>query len=184
MRHFVGFLSGLILGPVLLLVTGWAFAHLRGLHAAGMSTLQGTGPVALAGLVGAGLLVALVAVPPRLTPMLPFAAALVLGGTTATALVRMHLLERLPVLPGVEGALVLLPLGVFVPLVLVLSAPLFVGARWVREDEEGPTEEEEYFDGLYDEDEGGGKGPRTSSTRAEPVGASHHEPRHRLEDDY
>ena len=177
MRHFVGFLSGLILGPVLLLVTGWAFAHLRGLHAAGTSALQGTGPVALAGLVGVGLLVALVAVPPRLTPMLPFAAALVLGGVTATALVRMHLLERLPVLPGVEGALVLLPLGVFVPLVLVLSAPLFVGGRWVRQDEDGPAEEDEYFDGLYDEDR-----PRSTATRAEPVPA-HHQPRHRLEDD-
>lgn len=182
MRHFVGFLSGLILGLVLLLVTGWAFAHLRGSYAADLSALQGAGPVALAGLVAVGLLVALVAVPPRLTPMLPFSAALVLGGATATALVRMHLLERLPVLPGVEGALTLLPLGVFVPLVLVLSAPVFVGARWVRQDEDGPSEEDEYFDGLYEEgDEDGGR-PRSSATRAEPVPA-HHEPRHRLEDD-
>ncbi|GAA1465700.1 hypothetical protein NE857_17300 [Nocardiopsis exhalans] len=180
MRHVVGFLSGLILGPMLLLVTGWAFAHLRGLHTAGMSVLQGSGPVALAGLVGVGLLVALVAVPPRMTPMLPFSAALVLGGASAAALVRMHLLERLPVLPGTEGALTLLPLGVFVPLTLVLLAPLFVGTRWVRE-EEGLTEED-YFDGLYDEDDEGGAPPR-GSTRAEPV-AAHHEPRHRLEDDH
>lgn len=177
MRHFVGFLSGLILGPVLLLVTGWAFAHLRGLNAVQADALQGTGPVALAGLVGVGLLVALVAVPPRLTPMLPFSAALVLGGATATALLRMHLLERLPVLPGVEGALTLLPLGVFVPLTLVLAAPVFVGARWVRDDEDGPTKEE-YFDGLYDEDD---DRPRSSATRSEPVPA-HHQPRHRLED--
>lgn len=179
MRHVVGFLSGLILGPTLLLLTGWAFAHLRGLHASGVSVLQGTGPVALAGLVGVGLLVALVAVPPRLTPMLPFAAALVLGGASTAALVRMHLLERLPALPGTEGALTLLPLGVFVPLALVLLAPVFVGSRWVRE-EEGPTEED-YFEGLYDEDEEGGGLPR-SSTRAEPVPAQH-EPRHRLEED-
>ncbi|MGW5878106.1 hypothetical protein ACWFMI_16335 [Nocardiopsis terrae] len=178
MRHFVGFLSGLILGPVLLLVTGWAFAHLRGLHAVGLSALQGTGPVAVAGLVGVGLLVALVAVPPRLTPMLPFAASLVLGGVSALALVRMHLLERLPVLPGTEGALTLLPLGVFLPLALVLAAPLFVGARWVREDDEG-VGEEEYFEGLYGEDDDGPS--RSTSTRSEPLTA-HHEPRHRLED--
>lgn len=179
MRHFVGFLSGLILGPVLLLVTGWAFAHLRGLNAVQSDALQGTGPVAVAGLVGVGLLVALVAVPPRLTPMLPFAAALVVGGATATALLRMHLLERLPVLPGVEGALTLLPLGVFVPLALVLAAPVFVGARWVRDNEDGLTREE-YFDGLY-EDGGGDDRPRSTATRAEPV-PEHHQPRHRLED--
>ncbi|MET9711082.1 hypothetical protein ABZ644_20850 [Nocardiopsis alba] len=165
MRHFVGFLSGLILGPVLLLLTGWAFSHLRGLHAVGTGVLQGTGPVALAGLVGVGLLVALVAVPPRLTPMLPFGAALVLGGLSAVALTRMHLVERLPVVPGSEGALVLLPLGVFVPLALLLVAPVFVGGRWVRDDDEGPTKEE-YFDGLYEDDE-----EEEGSARAEPVPA-------------
>ena len=182
MRHVVGFLSGLILGPVLILVTGWAFAHLQGLHAAGLNALQGSGPLALAGLAGVGLLVALVAVPPRLTPMLPFTSALVLGGLTATALLRMHLLERLPALPGTEGALALLPLGVFVPLALLLCAPLFVGGRWRRQDEEDlPGEEDEYFDGLYDE--GGDDGrPRRTATRAAPIPV-HHEPRHRLEDD-
>ncbi|MFE9246113.1 hypothetical protein [Nocardiopsis sp. NPDC006938] len=179
MRHFVGFLSGLILGPVLLLLTGWAFAHLRGLHAVQASALQGTGPVALAGLVGVGLLVALVAVPPRLTPLLPFAASLVLAGATATALLRAHLLERLPVLPGVEGALTLLPLGVFVPLALVLATPVFVGARWVRDDEDGPTREE-YFEGLYDDEDE--DRPRLGAARSEPVTAAQHQPRHRLED--
>ncbi|MEE2055354.1 hypothetical protein [Nocardiopsis tropica] len=171
MRHFVGFLSGLILGPVLVLVCGWAFAHLRGLHAAGLGALQGSGPVAVAGLVGVGVLVALVAVPPRLTPMLPFGAALVLGALTALSLVRMPLLERLPQVPGAEGALVLLPLGVFVPLALVLFAPLFVGGRWRREPE-GPSEEEVYFDGLYEEDDED-RAPRAGAH------AAPHAPRHR-----
>lgn len=178
-RHFVGFLSGLILGPVLLLVCGWAFAHLRGLHAADLSVLSGTGPVALAGLVGVGLLLALVAVPPRLTPMLPFGAALVLAGLSVLSLLRPHLVERLPVVPGSEGALVLLPLGVFVPLALVLFAPLFVGGRWVRSEEDGLSKEE-YFEGLYEDGEGGSD--RRSALRSEPVAAVH-EPRHRLEDD-
>ncbi|WP_150239862.1 hypothetical protein [Nocardiopsis quinghaiensis] len=158
MRHFVGFLSGLIVGPVLVLVTGWAFSHLRGLHTAGLGVLQGAGPLAVAGLVGVGLLVALAAVPARLTPMLPFAMALTVGALSAVSLVRMHLLERLPQVPGTEGALVLLPLGVFVPLVVVLLAPLFVGGRWRRGREgEGSTEEEEYFEGLYGDDEEGAR---------------------------
>jgi hypothetical protein len=43
----------------------------------------------------------------------------------------MYLLERLPQLPGTEGALVLLPLGVFVPLVVALVAYEF-RRRWGR----------------------------------------------------
>lgn len=171
MRHVVGLLSGLILGPVLVLVCGWAFAHLRGLHAVGMGALQGSGPVAVAGLVGVGLLVALVAVPPRLTPMLPLGAALVVGALTGLSVLRMHLLERLPEVPGTEGALTLLPLGVFVPLVLVLLAPVFVGGRW-RRDDSGLSEEEQYFDGLYEEDDEGAA-PRAAAP-PDP-----HAPRHR-----
>ena len=176
MRHFVGLLSGLILGPVLVLVCGWTFAHLRGLHTAGLGALQGSGPVAVAGLVGVGVLVAMLAVPPRLTPMLPFGAALVVSGLTGLALLRMplleHLLERLPRVPGTEGALTLLPLGVFVPLALVLLAPLFVGGRWRRR-EEGVSEADVYFDGLYEEDDDKGR----PAGAASPSGA--HAPRHR-----
>ncbi|MBR8745076.1 hypothetical protein [Nocardiopsis sp. MG754419] len=181
MRHFVGLLSGLILGPVLLLMCGWAFAHLRGLHAADMSVLSGTGPVALAGVAGVGILVALVAVPPRMTPMLPFGAALVLAGLTAVALFRPHLVDRLPVVPGSEGALELLPLGVFVALALVLAAPVFVGGRWVRRDDDDEPTKEAYFDGLY-EDGDDEATARTGALRSEPVPARH-APRHRLEED-
>ncbi|WP_026122187.1 hypothetical protein [Nocardiopsis halotolerans] len=170
MRHVVGFLSGLVLGPLLVLVTGWAFTHLRGLHAQGMTLMQGPGPLAVAGLVGVGLLVAMMAVPSRLTPMLPLGAALVVGAASGGALWRMELVERLSPLPGAEGALVLLPLGVFVPLVVVLLAPVFVGGRWVRDEDEGPTEEE-YFEGLYGDEEDGGR-PRAAAAGA-------HTPRHR-----
>ena len=151
MRHFIGFLSGLVLGPVLVVVSGWAFSHLQNLYVSGTGVLSGSGPLALAGLACVGLLLALVAVPVRLTPMLPFSAAAVLAGLTAVSLVRPQLVERLPDVPGMSGALVLLPLGAFVPVTLLLLAPLLVGQRWVRE-EEGP-DEEEYFDGLYDEDD-------------------------------
>lgn len=170
MRHFVGFLSGLILGPVLVLIAGWAFTHLRGLYTAGMGVVQGSGPLAVAGLVGVGLLVAMVAVPARLTPMLPFGAALTVGALSAASVWWMHLLARLPVVPGSEGAQTLLPLGVFVPLVVVLVAPLFVGGRWRRR-EEGPTEEEEYFEGLYED---GDQGPYRAAAQS-----AGHTPRHR-----
>ncbi|MFE3456184.1 hypothetical protein ACFXKD_01465 [Nocardiopsis aegyptia] len=177
MRHVVGFLSGLILGPVLLLLSGWAFSHLRRLHGSGLGALDGAGPLAVAGLLGVGLVVALLAVPPRLTPMLPLGASLVLGGVTAVSVVRGHWLERLPSLPGSEGALVLLPLGVFVPLVVVLFATVFVGGRWRREPE-GVTEEE-YFEGLYDDDDPG-RGPVASAHSGAHSGApARPGPRHR-----
>ncbi|MEV2276894.1 hypothetical protein AB0I72_15065 [Nocardiopsis sp. NPDC049922] len=153
MRHLVGFLSGLVLGPVLVLSCGWVWSHLRGLHASGLDALSGTGPVALAVLVGVGLLVAMVAVPPRLTPLLPLGAALVLGAVSALAWVREGWLERVPDVPGLDGALVLLPLGVFVPLAVVLMAPVLVGGRWRRLDEEDQVTPEEYFEGLYEEAE-------------------------------
>ncbi|QUX25482.1 MULTISPECIES: hypothetical protein [Nocardiopsis] len=171
MRHIVGFLSGLILAPVLLLACGWAFSHLRSLHAAERGVLEGSGPLVLAGLVGVGVIVALLAVPPRLTPMLPLSVALVLGSATGVALVRGHLLERLPPVPGLEGALDLLPLGVFVPVALVLAATVFVGGRWRRSEEHEVTEEE-YFEGLYEEGE-----ERPADKRAEPE--AQHVPRHR-----
>ncbi|WP_053619362.1 hypothetical protein [Nocardiopsis sp. NRRL B-16309] len=174
MRHVVGFLSGLILGPVLLLLSGWAFSHLRRLHGSGLGALDGAGPLAVAGLVGVGLVVALLAVPPRLTPMLPLGAALVLGGVSAVAVLRGHLLERLPSLPGSEGALLLLPLGVFVPVVLVLLAPVFVGGRWRREPE-GVTDEE-YFEGLYGDDDERGRGPSAGAHSGAPARSG---PRHR-----
>ncbi|WP_304455007.1 hypothetical protein [Nocardiopsis sp. YSL2] len=173
MRHVVGFLSGLILGPVLLLLSGWAFSHLRRLHGSGLGALDGAGPLALAGLAGVGLVVALLAVPPRLTPMLPLGAALVLGGASAVSVLRMHLLERLPSLPGSEGALVLLPLGAFVPLVVVLAATVFVGGRW-RRDPEGVTEDE-YFEGLYGDEERG----RPPAAGAHSGAPGRREPRHR-----
>lgn len=151
MRHVVGFLSGLLLGPLLVLTAGWAFSHLRNLHANDSAVWAGSGPLALSGLAAAGLIVALVAVPAYLTPMLAFGAALTMGGLSTAAMVRMHLLERLPIVPGSEGALVLLPLGVFVPVVMVLLAPLFVGTRWVGR-EESEVSEEEYFEGLYEQE--------------------------------
>jgi hypothetical protein len=169
-RHFVGFLSGLVLGPLLVVVSGWVFTHLRGLHTAGLGVLQGSGPLAVAGMAGVGFLVAVVAVAPRLTPMLPLGAALVVASLSGLSLWRMYLLERLPQLPGTGGALVLLPLGVFVPLVVVLVAPVFVGRRWRRE-EEGPTEEE-YFEGLYED----GEDPRRGRFVA---GSVPHTPRRR-----
>ncbi|MFV2196441.1 hypothetical protein [Nocardiopsis sp. LOL_012] len=167
MRHVVGFLFGLILGPVLVLACGWVFPRLKGVYASGAPVWEGSAPVALAGLAGVGLVVALLVVPSRLTPMAALVSALAVGGLSVLSLVRADLLERLPEsLPGAEGALSLLPLGVFVPLVVVLVAPVFSGARWRGEEEDDEVTTEEYFEGLYEE--GGGR--RSTDVSSAPGG--------------
>nr|WP_246405087.1 hypothetical protein [Nocardiopsis algeriensis] len=150
---------------------------MRVLHGAQGSVLQGSGPLVLAGMAAVGLLVALLAVPVRVTPMLPVSVSLVLLGLTAVALVRMHLLERLPSLPGSDGALTALALGGFVPLAVVLAAPLFVGARWRASRDEEDAEEEEYFEDLYEEEPQ--RGAAAARAEREEADSDQHVPRHR-----
>ncbi|GAA1074569.1 hypothetical protein [Nocardiopsis composta] len=152
MRHVVGFFVGLLLAPVVLVGAGWAQPRLADLKGAGGSFTQADGLVTVAALCALALVVGIAAVAPRLTPLLPGVAGLSLLGASAVAVVRPALAERVPgFVPGTEGALLLAQLGVFLPVAVVLVIPLLVPSRWVSDDPAGVTEEE-YFDGLYDED--------------------------------
>lgn len=152
MRHVVGFFVGLLLAPVVLVGVGWAQPRLTDLKGAGGSFTQADGLVTVAALCALALVVGIAAVAPRLTPLLPGVAGLSLLGASAVAVVRPALAERVPgFVPGTEGALLLAQLGVFLPVAVVLVIPLLVPSRWVSDDPAGVTEEE-YFDGLYDED--------------------------------
>ncbi|WP_067975507.1 hypothetical protein [Nocardiopsis trehalosi] len=153
MRHVVGFVVGLALAPVAMLATGWTLPRLAR-EAAGSGAFPATGGVVTVGVLAAvALLLGLALVPPRLTPLLPGVAGLTLVGATVTALIRPDLLERVPAsLPGAEGALALLAAGAYLVPAFALVLPLFVGSRWVGRRTERPVTEEEYFDGLYDED--------------------------------
>ncbi|MDT0303749.1 hypothetical protein [Streptomonospora wellingtoniae] len=152
MRHFVGFIVGLALAPVLMLGTGWALPRFVGLEERGQSIATVDGAVALGAAGIVGLLVALVLVPPRLTPLLPGIAGLTLIGLTAVQVLRPALVERLPALPGVEGAVTLLSIGAYLPLGLALFVPMLAPSRWAGRERARDVTEEEYFDGLYDED--------------------------------
>ncbi|MBB4931962.1 hypothetical protein F4561_002782 [Lipingzhangella halophila] len=155
MRHVVGFLAGLILAPVVLLGGGWAFTRMSGLGGGEAAFLTTAGLIGLAGLFGLALLMALVMVPPRLTPLLPGITGLSLAGFTAVNVLRPELLERLPGVPGLGGALELAGLGLYLPLAFALVIPLFVASRWVRAEpyEESAVTPAEYFDGLYGDEE-------------------------------
>ncbi|GAA1766653.1 MULTISPECIES: hypothetical protein [Streptomonospora] len=152
MRHFVGFIVGLALAPVLMLGTGWTLPRFVGLEETGHSLATVDGAVALGAATVVGLLVALVLVPPRLTPLLPGIAGLALIGFTAVQVLRPALVERVPALPGVEGAVTLLSIGAYLPLGLALFVPMLAPSRWAGKEREQGVTEDEYFDGLYDED--------------------------------
>ncbi|WP_046470565.1 hypothetical protein [Allosalinactinospora lopnorensis] len=154
MRHVVGFLAGLILAPVILLGSGWAFARLTGLNRDGAAFLSTSGLVTLAGMCGLALLLALLMVPPRLTPLLPGVAGLSLAGFTAIHVLRPEILERLPSLPGLGGAITLTGLGLYLPLGLALIVPMFAAARWSRREMvEENLASGEYLDGIYEDGE-------------------------------
>lgn len=155
MRHVVGFLAGLILAPVVVLGSGWASARLSGFGGGETAFLTTSGMITLAGLFGLALLMALVMVPPRLTPLLPGVTGLSLAGFTAVNVLRPDMLDRVPSVPGLEGALTLAGLGLYLPLAFALVIPMFVAGRWIQEvdtDEETPVTPDEYFDGLYEEE--------------------------------
>ncbi|MFC3997527.1 hypothetical protein ACFOVU_16460 [Nocardiopsis sediminis] len=173
MRHFIGFLVGLMLAPVVMLATGWVLPRLvRAAEDAG--GIPTTGELVTLGVLGGvALLLGLALVPPRLTPLVPGIAGLSLIGITTVAMLRPELLGLIPSVPGREGALTLLSLGLYLPLSLVLVVPLFVGARWSGTGRRDPVTEEEYFDGLYDEDyEDSGRAPRHAATAPQPRGAT------------
>ncbi|WP_017619009.1 hypothetical protein, partial [Nocardiopsis gilva] len=152
MRHFVGFLTGLVLAPVVVFGAGWALPRLTELKAQQATFLSAGGAVTLAVLSVLALLLAVAMAAPRLTPMVPGIAGLTLIGLSVGAVLRPELADRLPRGPGLSGALDLLPLGVFLPLGLALVIPMFLASRWTGAEHGDGVTEEEYFDGLYDED--------------------------------
>jgi len=137
-RHFFGFVFGLLLGPVLVLASGWVVPRVAALLNSGRGFLS---PGELLTLAALALLVALVLVPPKLTPLIPGMASLVLAGLTAVHLVRPAWTGSVPEtvvlpvvggirIPGWQGALALAEAGLLLPLALALFVPLFFPSRW------------------------------------------------------
>ncbi|MFC7326978.1 hypothetical protein [Marinactinospora rubrisoli] len=131
MRHVVGFVIGLVvLTPLCLLGIGWAFRRVSANAEVGGGLLSTGGLTGLAALGVLALLLSVVVAAPRLSPLVPAVAGMALIGLTTTHLLRPELADRVPLVPGVEGALSLLSLGLFLPLALALVVPMFVPSRW------------------------------------------------------
>ncbi|RCV47494.1 hypothetical protein [Marinitenerispora sediminis] len=156
MRHVVGFVVGLVvLTPLCLLGVGWAFRLVSAVAQGGGTLLAGSGLVGIAALCALALLLAVLLAAPRLTPLVPAVAGMALVGLTAAHLLRPELAERVPALPGVEGALSLLSLGLFLPVALALVVPMFLPSRWQSYRPRGAHaagEEGDYLDAFYDDE--------------------------------
>lgn len=167
MRHFFGFVFGLLLGPALLLASGWVLPRTAALVGSDRGFLGLGELLTLAALLALALVVALVLVPPRLTPLIPGAAGLVLAGVTVVHLVRPRWADlvpdtlTVPVVGGVrlfgrEGALTLLEAGLLLPLALALLVPLVFPSRWLSYRPRGAhalgDDDEDGFADLADDD--------------------------------
>ncbi|AAZ55570.1 hypothetical protein JCM3263A_19880 [Thermobifida fusca] len=141
MRHFFGFVFGLLLGPVLLVAGGWVTPRVGALV---NSTRGFFGPsefLTLAALMVLALVVALVLVPPKLTPLIPGMAGVVLTGATVAHVLQPKWADQVfaPLtvpglgvvqLPGEEGVRALLEAGLVLPLAVAFLIPLFFPSRW------------------------------------------------------
>ena len=136
MRHLLGIILGVILAAALVAGGGWGYNRLA--HAMTLASPHLTGTrslLALAALLGTGLLFGLLLAGPRVSPL-----ATVLPGLAALAWTALYVLSQhraIQLIPmqsshmsrGVET---LLESGVYALLGIAMIVPLFIPSRWAR----------------------------------------------------
>jgi hypothetical protein len=135
-RHVIGFFLAVLMAVVLLAGAGWGTWRIQALRTAGTSLSSLSGFLALAALVGTGLLLGLLLVVPRFSPLAAGLPGLALLAWSAFGVVSEARADRLIPLQGQHielGFRVLLNGGVLALLGAVLVIPLFVPSRWRQE---------------------------------------------------
>lgn len=134
MRHFGGFVLGIIAIPLVLYGTGWGYAHT--LHVAGGAPPTGASQaLGFLALAGVGLLVGVV-LAPRLSPLAAFLPAAALLAWTAALFWNSRAAEGWA--PGGAaggGMSALLASGLYGLLGVALLLPLLIPRRWRRREE-------------------------------------------------
>jgi hypothetical protein len=134
-RHVIGFFLAVIMAAILLAGAGWGTWRITALRTAGTSLSSLSGLLAIAALVGTGLLLGIFLVAPRVSPLAGGLPGLGLLAWSAFAVVSVTRADRLIPLQGqpIEaGFRVLLNGGVLALLGTVMIVPLFVPSRWRR----------------------------------------------------
>jgi hypothetical protein len=153
MRHVTGFFLALVMAAVLYGAAGWGTERLDVLRAHGTSLLSLHGGLALAALVGTGLLLGVVLVAPAVSPLAAVLPGLGLLAWSAYLAVSPGPARRLIPLSASHAAELgfrtLLSSGILALIGAVMIIPLFVPSRWRRRGRR--------FDDRFDDDDGYGR---------------------------
>ena len=146
MRHLFGVVLALVMAAALFVGAGWGTAKATSLHASGSSLTSTHGLIALAALVGAGLLLGVLLAVPGISPLATGLPGIALLGWTALLVVSAKRAEQLIPLRAHTFAFgfgTMLTSGVLALAGAVMIVPLFVPARWRRQDTD---DDEDYAD--------------------------------------
>jgi hypothetical protein len=134
MRHVTGFVLAVVMAGVLYAGAGWGAGRIDALRAHGTSLATAPGPVALAVLAAAGLLLGVLVAVPAVSPLAAGLPGLGLLAWSAYLAVSPRPAERLIPLSAAHtaglGFRALLASGILALLGTVLIVPLFVPSRW------------------------------------------------------
>jgi hypothetical protein len=150
MRHVTGIFLAVVTAAVLYGGGGWGAHRIAVLHAHGASLATRPGAEALAVLAATGVLIGIMLVAPRVSPLAPVLPGLTLLAWSAYLVVNARGAYRLVPLPA-DGAgmgfRALLGGGILALIGAVMVIPLFVPSRWRRRRRGGY----DYGDGYGDD---------------------------------
>lgn len=158
MRHWIGLGLAITLGLALFFGGGWGVAQMSNLPAEGLTVTSVRGVAALGVLAAVGVLLGILMVAPRISPLaaglpglvfLAWTGLLGLSGTVAVSLIPMR------AEPAGTGFQMMLVSGVLALLGFAMIFPLFVPSRWWRDS--GDDDDGQKTRGG-DEDRGGDEG--------------------------
>jgi hypothetical protein len=158
MRHFTGFLLAIVMSAALFFGACWGIARMIALHGAG----DGLGPAHVlrsvhgledvGAVIGAGLLLGILLVVPRVSPLAAGLPGLVLLAWSGLLIAHSSYTLRYLPLPGTyesTGLVYLLTHGVLVLLGAAMVMPLLVPSRWRRmydddDDDDADLDDEDF----------------------------------------
>jgi hypothetical protein len=135
MRHVVGLILALAMAAAVFFGAGWGVAKILAAHRDGVSLVSTSGGLALAALVGTGLLLGILVAAPAISPLGAGLSGLILLGWSALEVASTHWALRLIPLHGLAasgGFRTMLTGGMLALLGAVMIVPLFVPSRWRR----------------------------------------------------
>lgn len=151
MRHLFGVVLAAVVGAALVLAAGGGVAEITSLHSRGMILTTMHGLVALAAVLGVGLLLGILLAVPGISPVGTGLPGILLLGWSALLVVSAWRATRLIPLQGrsfAAGFGNMLTTGVLVLAGAVMIVPLFVPSRWRRRDAEDDYADEPSEIGL------------------------------------